>query len=52
MSNPIVRRLLLKARFYVHHDGGRIPCDLGAKLMSYGMDVEQLETNLRKEIGL
>lgn len=51
MPNTHLRRLLAKARAYVQRDG-RIPYDHVVSMMEVGLDVEQIEKNLRKEFGL
>lgn len=51
MPNTHLRSLLAKARLYVQQEG-RIPYDHAVKLMSIGVNVENLESNLRKEFGL
>ena len=51
MQNMHLRSLLVRARQFVQHDGA-IPYDHAVKMMSVGLDVQQIESNLRKEFGL
>lgn len=51
MPNSYLRTLLARARDFVQTQGA-IPYDHAVKMMSVGIDVQTIESNLRKEFGL